>query len=441
MSAAVDAGIIEAWLASTEDGAVAVDATGRVVLHNPAASRVTGLDPADAVRRPWREVLGFADPVADLLWSARLTGRQARTLADVLCAQGNLRTAEILAHPWTDAGGHVGVLVLMRDLTVLCRHRTGPGGRPGYGSLVGADPRMESVYDLIEAAAPSDAPVVVEGEAGSGKELVAQLIHARSSRAERPLLAVDCAALASPVLETELFGQARNGQHGAGSVIGRVELAHTGTLFLDRVEDVSPTVQLRLQRLLESGTLERGGEAAGRTVDVRVVASTTRPLAAAVRDGRFSADLLHRLQVIRIEIPPLRHRRGDIPLLVEHFLARYGPPGVTLSESATAALQAHDWPGNVRQLENVVRQAVAARPRETGPVLGPELFPSELAARPASGRRERTSGPESDRRTLLLRALSSHGGNRTAAARALGIGRATFYRWWRDAGLGDQPHA
>jgi PAS domain S-box-containing protein len=441
MTAAVDAGIIEAWLASTEDGAVAVDASGVVVLHNPAASRVTGLAPGDAGGRSWRDVLNLSDATADLLWTVRATRRPVRTLADVLCAQGNLRSAEIVAHPWTDAAARVGLLVIIRDLRVLCRHRTGPGGRPGYGSLVGADPAMEALYDLVEAVAPSDAPIVIEGEPGTGKELVAQLVHARSARAERPLIAVDCASLAPAALETELFGLARSGLPGAGAAIGRVELAHTGTLFLDRVNEAPATVQQRLVRLLATGTLERGGETTPRPVDVRVVASASRPLAAAVRDGAISADLLHRLQVVRIELPPLRRRRGDIPLLAEHFLARYGPPGVSLSDAAAATLQAHDWPGNVRQLENVVRQALAGRPHEADPELGPDCFPPELARGQVSSRRDRLTPPESDRRTLLLRALSSHGGNRTAAARALGIGRATFYRWWRDAGLGDQPRA
>ncbi len=441
MTAPVDAGIFQAWLASTEDGAVAIDASGRVVLHNPAASRVTGLAPEDARERPWRDVLGFGDPAAAVIWDVRATGVPARTLADVLCAQGNIRSAEIVAHPWSDAAGPVGVLVLIRDLTVLCRHRAGPGGRPGYGSLVGADPAMESLYDLVEAVAPSDAPVVIEGEPGTGKELVAQLIHARSGRAERPLIAVDCASLDPPALETELFGQGRSGGHGAGAVIGRVELAHSGTLFLDRVEETTPAVQRRLHRLLETGTIERGGEGVIRVVDARVVAASNRPLAAAVGEGRFSADLLHRLQVVRVELPPLRRRRGDIPLLVEHFLARHGPPGLLLSPDAAAALQACDWPGNVRQLENALRQALAARPRGGDGTLGADLFPPEPGGQPPRQPTGRPAGRPEDRRTLLLRALSSHGGNRTAAARALGIGRATFYRWWRDAGLGGAPPA
>jgi anaerobic nitric oxide reductase transcription regulator len=252
---------------------------------------------------------------------------------------------------------------------------------------------------------------------------------------------VDCAALASTVLETELFGERRHGQYGAGAVIGRVELAHTGTLFLDRVEEAPPAVQRRLARLLETAAFERGGEAVPRAVDVRVVAAASRPLAGAVREGRFAADLLHRLQVVRLELPPLRRRRADIPLLAEHFLVRFGPPGVRLSGAAVTALQAHDWPGNVRQLENAVRQALAARPADGDPVLGPELFPRDLSPREPGGRRRERAAAGEDRRSLLLRALSAHGGNRTAAARALGIGRATFYRWWRDAGLGGQPLA
>jgi DNA-binding NtrC family response regulator len=289
--------------------------------------------------------------------------------------------------------------------------------------------------------APSDAPVVIEGEPGTGKELVAQLVHARSARAERPLVAVDCASLAPGVLEAELFGHARTGPHGGTTTIGRVELAHTGTLFLDRVEDAPPGTQQRLLQLLESAALTRLGEQVARPVDVRIVAATSRPLATAVQDGRFSGDLRRRLQVVCIHVPPLRRRRGDIPLLVEHFLARYGPPGAHLSAAASAALQGYEWPGNVRQLENAVRHALAGGARNTDGSLGPELFPRELTARTPHGYRERPLAATQDRRALLLRALSSHGGNRTAAARALGIGRATFYRWWRDAGLGGAPLA
>ena len=429
----VDAGIFEAWLASTDDGVVAVDAEGRVVLHNPAASRVTGLPPAAAHHRPWREVLRLDRSVGDLLWSAT-SGRPASTLASVLCAQGNLRTAETHAHPWTDAEGRTGILVLIRDLTVLCRSRSGPGGRNGYGGLVGADPAMTALYDLIEAIGPSDAPAVIEGEPGTGKELVAQTIHARSRRAERPLVVVDCGASASPVLEAELFGRARSAPHGTAA-IGRAELAHTGTLLLRRVAAAPRPVQIRLLHLLDTGVVERSGESVPRRVDVRILVTTQRPLTELVREGRFDDHLLHRLQVVRVRVPSLPERPGDIPLLAEHFLARAGAAGAVLSPAAAAVLQAAPWPGNVRQLEHAMRELSSRLTVGVETTIEPQHLPEELVSERAAASVPSTRVPTEDRRSVLLRALSSHGGNRTAAARALGIGRATFYRWWREAGL------
>ena len=429
----VDAGILEAWLASTDDGVVAVDAEGRIVLHNPAASRVTGLPPAAAHHRPWREVLRLDRSVGDLLWSAT-SGRPASTLASVLCAQGNLRTAETHAHPWTDAGGRTGILVLIRDLTVLCRSRSGPGGRNGYGGLVGADPAMTALYDLIEAIAPSDAPAVIEGEAGTGKELVAQTVHARSRRAERPLVVVDCGAIAPSLLESELFGRARTAPHSTAA-IGRAELAHSGTLLLRRVGAAPPTVQSRLLRLLDAGVVERSGEAVPRRVDVRILVTTQRPLAELVREGRFDDHLLHRLQVVRVRLPSLRERPSDIPLLAEHFLAGRGAAGARLSPAAAAVLQAAQWPGNVRQLEHAMRELAARLAPGGETMIEPHQLPEELISLRVAASAASVHVPTEDRRTVLLRALSSHGGNRTAAARALGIGRATFYRWWREAGL------
>jgi PAS domain S-box-containing protein len=431
----MDPGIFEAWLDSTQDGVVAVDAEGRVVLHNPAASRVTGLAPSSAHRRPWRDVLRLDSPVSDLLWTAQSSGRPTSSLASVLCAQGNLRTAEVLAQPWTDVAGRTGILVVIRDLTILCRTRTGPGGRAGYGSLVGADPAMTALFDLIEAVAPSDAPVVIEGEPGVGKELVAQAIHARSRRSERPLVVVDCGAVLPEQLERELFGERRQSPHGAAS-IGRAELAHSGTLFLKRVEAISLTAQSRILHLLETGSVEQEGERTPRRVDVRLIVGTERPLETEVSEGRFRDDLLRRLQVVRLRVPPLRERRSDIPLLGEHFLSRHGAPEATLSAAAAAVLQACDWAGNVRQLEAVMRGVAARAAAASDTLIQPSQLPELLLPTRAARTITTVTYPTEDRRTVLLRALSSHGGNRTAAARALGIGRATFYRWWRDAGLG-----
>jgi anaerobic nitric oxide reductase transcription regulator len=293
---------------------------------------------------------------------------------------------------------------------------------------------MTALYDLIEAIAPSDAPAVIEGEAGTGKELVAQTIHARSRRAERPLVVVDCGAIAASPLEAELFGRARTAPHGTAA-IGRAELAHSGTLLLRRVGSAPPTVQARLLRLLDTGVVERTGETVPRRVDVRMLVTTQRPLAELVREGRLDDQLLHRLQVVRIGVPSLRDRPGDIALLAEHFLARYGAAGAALSPAAAAVLQAAQWPGNVRQLEHAMRELASRLTAAMETTIEPHQLPEDLVSARAGASLSSAPVPTEDRRTVLLRALSSHGGNRTAAARALGIGRATFYRWWREAGL------
>ncbi len=432
------AGILAAWLDATDDAAIAIDAAGAVVLHNPAASRVTGLAPELAIARPWRDVVRLDSSVADRLWVAGLAGRRVNAVVDVLCAQGNLRSTDIIATPWRDSTGGIGILLLIRDLAILCGERVGPAGGAGYGNLVGRHPSMRALYDLIDVVAPSDAPVLIEGERGVEKELVAQLVHARSRRAERPLIAVDCRASA---LEAELRGRARGAAADAmGSVIGRFELAHTGSLFLDEVGEMSPAAQEGLLGVLETGGFERLGDPTRRRVDFRLIATSTRPLRERVGAGRFREDLHHRIKVVTVTVPPLRDRLSDLPLLVDHLLTKHAPPGTTLSPAALALLASYAWPGNVRQLSDAIRQAVDLLPpsAERAPI-GPELLPLEIQS--GTGGEEPSLGHaaarKDDRRALLLRALSAHGGNRSAAARTLGIGRATFYRWWREAGLAD----
>jgi two-component system response regulator HydG len=345
---------------------------------------------------------------------------------------------ELVAAPWRDAEAHIGVLILVHD-PAPAPAREDAGVMAAFGGLIGSDPAMQTVYKLVDAVAPCRVPVLIEGEPGTGKERVAQLLHARSGRQERPLMPVECAGLSSSALETELFGRAAERSLSRSTKLGRAELAHGGTLVLRHITEMSPTLQGRVLRLIESGTVERVGDDTPQQVDVRVAATTDRPLEDEVRAGRFRDDLAHQLRTIHLQLPPLRDRMGDLLALTEHFLARHAPAQYALDSRAMAALYGHAWPGNVSELKRVLEHAVAALP--SGVAADTRLI--TIDALPAEVQRQADRLPvpggfmrrEEDRRTRILRALAAHGGNRSAAARALGIGRATFYRWWGEAGL------
>jgi DNA-binding NtrC family response regulator len=301
-------------------------------------------------------------------------------------------------------------------------------------NVVGRSEAMLHVYKTAARVAATDATVLILGESGTGKELVARAIHQASPRAAAAFVAVDCGAIAEGVLESELFGHARGAFTGAQVARrGLFEEAHGGTLFLDEIGDVGPNLQARLLRALQEGTIRRVGTNEAVAVDVRVVAATNRDLSQAVKEGRFREDLYFRLNVVSIEIPPLRERREDVPLLAEHFAHKHGRPdgAQAISEGARDLLLAYSWPGNVRELENVVARALALNP--AGVIL-PEDLPEHLrggaaasAGPPGLSLSDRPKLEEVERRYALL-VLSEAGGNKTRASEILGIDRKTLYR-------------
>jgi len=305
-----------------------------------------------------------------------------------------------------------------------------------FRDLLSKSPAMQAVFELARTAARSNSTILVLGESGSGKEVLARAIHSESPRAEGPFVAVSCAALTESLLESELFGHERGAFTGAiARRKGKFEAAHGGTLFLDEVGDIGPKLQLDLLRVLEERKLQRVGGNEPIDVDVRIIAATNRDLKKAVQDGRFREDLFYRLNVIPILIPPLRQRREDVPLLVESFVERLSVEmkkrldGV--SADAMGALMAHDWPGNVRELRNVLeRGAVVA----TGTVI--QLFdlglPSKADARPKPG--TLASLEEVEKRHVAA-VLSHAGGNVSQSARILGIDRVTLYNKMRKYGI------
>jgi two-component system NtrC family response regulator/two-component system response regulator HydG len=269
--------------------------------------------------------------------------------------------------------------------------------RHRFDRIIGDSAEIQSVFEVVKQAAPTRATVLILGESGTGKELIAQAIHDESPRRDRPFVKVNCAALTETLLEGELFGHEKGSFTGAvARREGRFELADGGTLLLDEVGEISPAMQLKLLRVLQHQKFERVGGTETIQVDVRVIASTNRDLAAEVKAGRFRDDLFYRLNVITVTVPPLRHRKGDLPALVSHFLDRYckayGKNLDGLAPGTLNALLAYSWPGNVRELENVIERAVVLGK-------GHQLTADDL---PASLRIPRTEkGPAGDCRALI----------------------------------------
>lgn len=324
--------------------------------------------------------------------------------------------------------------------------------RFGLGAMIGRSSRMRSLFQLIETVAPTPTTILINGDTGTGKEMVARAIHHTSPRRQQRFVALNCSAIPETLLETELFGHVRGAFTGAvGSRQGRIEQADRGTLFLDEVGTMAMSLQMKLLRVLQEREFERIGDSKPIKVDVRVVAATNSDLAKMVKDGSFREDLYYRLNVIRIELPPLRDRKEDIPLLVQHFVDKFtgstgiagdlvrapGLPatlgGVMVSQDAMRHMMAYVWPGNVRQLENAVERAIALLGgRTTIEVndLPPEIQAAPIAAVPLVDFPEAgidlPTLVEQIERDLIGQALSRTGGNKAAAAGLLKLKRTTL---------------
>jgi DNA-binding NtrC family response regulator len=323
--------------------------------------------------------------------------------------------------------------------------------------FVGKSAVMLDVYKLVARVAASSATVLVTGESGSGKELVARAIHTHSPRANEPFVPVNCTALSESLLESELFGHTRGAFTGAvAAKRGLFEMAHEGTLFLDEIGDMGPKMQAQLLRTLQDGEVRPVGGAESIKVDVRLVCATNRDLEAEVKAGKFREDLYFRINVVTIKLPPLRERPGDIPILVAHFLAklsrREGRAPATMSSEALQVLTSYNWPGNVRELENAIARAVAVAkdgvilPSDLPPEIDERRRPRAEGATPnprqpgGSIIEDRPTLGELERRYIDL-VLAECGGNKKKAAERLGIDRRTLYRALERAGVetGEEP--
>jgi DNA-binding NtrC family response regulator len=378
----------------------------------------------------------------DVLQAARLKDPQCAVI--LMTARGSMETVMAATR-----GGAFDYIAKPFDLDVLLRtikraqdlrsgHREEEAEAevedPPESEMIGSSPQMVEIYKIISRVAPTDATVLLEGETGTGKELVARMIHRNSPRAAHPFVPVDCASIAPALLESELFGALRGAYTGADrDRMGVFEAANRGTVFLDEIGDIELSFQLKLLRFLQEREIRPLGAPRGKSVDVRVIAATNRDLQKMVEQGKFREDLWFRINVVRILLPPLRERRGDVPLLAHYFVKKYNQrynQSARLTESGLRALEEYTWPGNVRQLQHLMERLT---------ILAPEGRIDQRAVREAI---EQTQPREHPGETLaeaemeqIRKVLRATGGNKSRAARILGIERKTLYRKLERMGL------
>jgi len=321
----------------------------------------------------------------------------------------------------------------------------------GAGDIIGRDHKMRKIIELIESVADSRATIMITGESGVGKTLVARAIHARSNRKDKPFIEVSCGSLPESLLESELFGHAKGSFTGAiANKEGKFQVAHGGTIFLDEIGDAPMSMQIKLLRVIQDRVFERVGDNKTIQADVRLIVATNKDLDEEVREGRFREDLFYRIKVVSVDIPPLREKLGDLKLLADHFLKKYtldNDKEITgISDAAMHVMQMHDWPGNVRELENAIERAVIFC---ESPEIQPEDLPldASLAARPAAGPAGGDSpggrgsvvplkdALETPERDIIYNALVAFNWSRAKAADALGINRSTLFKKMRKFGL------
>jgi PAS domain S-box-containing protein len=432
-------------LDSIADGVFTIDDQWRITSFNRAAERITGVKRGDAVGKPCCEV--FRASICETACALRRTLATGRPIVNkavyILDARGNRVPISISTAVFRDQDGKIiGGVETFRDLNLAEDLRKELETNYSFAEIVGRSAAMRQIFQVLPQIAESASTVLIEGASGTGKEIFARAIHHLSPRRKKHFVALNCAALPDTLLESELFG------YKAGAFTdarqdkpGRFALAEGGTLLLDEIGDISPAMQVRLLRVLQERVYEPLGSVESVKTDVRLIAATNKDLNKLVRKGIFREDLFYRIHVIRLALPSLRDRREDIPLLIEHFIAKFnrlqGKDVVGVSDEVLALLMEHDYPGNVRELENIIEHAfVLCR----GALIELAHLPPELRGAAVGETSPNIAGMtlEAMERFLITDALRRHNGNRTAAARQLGINPSTLFRKIKSLGI-DQP--
>ncbi|MBN2301609.1 MAG: sigma 54-interacting transcriptional regulator [Lentisphaerae bacterium] len=428
-------------LDNISDGVIAHDMKRHIFYFNKSAEEITGYASSEVVNRDCHEAFpgNFCGGNCRFCNGQIPEEDEYAQEQQIITKSGEQRIVHMRIRKMKEADGHaVGVLASFRDITTEKRLARRLGEINQFSGIIGRDFRMLEIFDLIRDLADSNAPVLIQGESGTGKELVASAIHNEGQRANKLFVPVNCGALPEALLESELFGHVKGAFTGAiRDKKGRFELADGGTIFLDEIGDISPAMQVRLMRVLQEGRFERVGSEKTISVDVRVISATNKNLSDEIKSGHFREDLYYRLSVVPLTLPPLRERRNDIPLLVDHILAQIkketNRKELTLAADTLELMMSYSWPGNIRELQNWLQFAFI---KCKGKVILPEHLPP-----PRSGPDERvlTSGRQRKRRKLNMSSvqttLAQTHGNKLEAAKILNVSRATLYRFLDETGM------
>ncbi len=419
-------------LENLRDGVIAHDMQRRIFYFNRKAEKITGYSREEVLARDCHDAFGEPFCGAKCNFCNQIPTLKDKTeyTINITTKGGESRRIEMFATMMVDRQNKpLGILATFRDITEILELKIKVRDIYSFANIVGRNSKMLDVFRQIRELVDYDFPVHIYGETGTGKELVAMAIHNESHRSGAPFAPINCGALPDGLIESELFGHVKGSFSGAiRDKKGRFELADGGTIFLDEVAELPKHLQVKLLRFLQEGTIEKVGSEKTLSLNTRVISATNKDLKEEIRKGNFREDLYYRLNVIPINIPAVRDRKTDIPLLVDHFLLQESVPGKTgqlsFSHEAMAMMMEYKWPGNVREIQNAVQFSIV---KSTGSVILPSDLPIELKNIQAPVYRR---GPSLKLDADVVRAaLRKAGGNKSKAARLLGVGRATLYRF------------
>ncbi|MBA7663725.1 Anaerobic nitric oxide reductase transcription regulator NorR [subsurface metagenome] len=434
-------------LDSISEGVFTVDLDWRITSFNRAAEEITGIRREKAIHKYCKDVLRADVCETNCTLAATIqTGQPIMNkVVHVIDAQGKKRAVAISTALLKDASGKViGGVETFRDMSMIEQLRKEIKGRYSCEDIISQSHKMQNLFTILPNIAESNTTVLIEGESGTGKELFARAIHNLSFRKAKPFVAINCGALPETLLESELFG------YKAGAFTdakkdkpGRFALAEGGTIFLDEIGDVSGSVQVKLLRVLQDKTYEPIGGVSSLKADVRIITATNKKLDQLVKEGKFREDLYYRVNVMKLELPPLKDKKEDIPLLVEHFISRFNRLHnkniCCVTNEVTAALLAYDYPGNVRELENIIEHCFVLC---EGEIIEAQHLPASI--RPSSKLDETKESPPATIKQmeiiLITQALRRNNGNKTAAAKELGIDKSTLFRKMKAFDIKPQVH-